>query len=515
MKKYENADEYYKKRDNQNIDNNKNFLENFKIDRQINNTNLHKIIEKNHSLIENLKNKYLNNIKQNNESTSNELKFPIHKTYRENISSILSSSYNSIESDNLKSFKNINSGSSLKNRKIFENDLELYNKDASENINILRMKYLNENKPISNADINILTKTSENLNIYQNTIFKGEPYFNLSRDPEVNSIINKYKTKIRSSNNTEISSENKKDLILLNDYKSIQKEDLNQKENINNKITFQEKLENANKKIDNINFTFHKSGNEFFDIGKRENEESKKLNLNNTAEESIINKILNKNIEKEKKEIFENEKSKFDFIFKNKENIHSLLFKFKIKEKFSLDDKDDNAKEDINLFENDVDNITNGKKSFINKINFIEEKLNRIENLIKFEENEISKNVENKKDLCLINKSDTENFKRKNSIENDISEYSENFTLGNKNFKNDDIRICKKSVFSELNKNEDITTDDEKLSNNILSFAQNIRNLKDLKEKNNSMLDEIENKNKVKKKDLNIPFSKKSKGNKR
>jgi len=408
---------------------------------------------------------------------------------------------------NIKPFYTINANSP----KYFENkeEVELNEKEEiNKQIHLIKQKYSKDERSKSNNDVKNYLQ-NDSINSYNNDS-------NLcNKNPEINSIINKYKNKISgNSNSVDITNENRK----LQNINSL----FNENNMTNNSSSFKVKLEEANKKIDNINFSFQKDTKDFINSKNNEKEEEYK-----NDNESIINQIINKNIESEKKEAYIKEKSKFDFIFKNKENIENLLFKFKLKEKFCVDENKENyfneqdEENHNNKYENPAD-----KKGFIKKINFIEEKLNRIENLINFEENEILKNSKNSNisdnknnQIILNNKTNNKEILKKYSNENSskcsneneyFSDYNENFTLGNTQFKNE-IKNCKKSVFSDLNKNDDVTTDDEKQSNIILSFAQNIRNLKELKEKNNLLLEERENKN-ISKKDEKrnkIPINKK------
>lgn len=494
IKKYETIDN-----DNRNLNNldHKNYLENLKLDQQAKNINLNNIIEKNNNLIENLKRKYLNNIKQNSSSLpsyshiGNEIKFPLHKHYKENEVDSLSSSGNSLILENLKTnaYNTINVERNYKQK--INDEVEFDNQDNLNKINLLREKYIKDERPKSSMDINKLFK-EETFPIKQQDSL-------ISKDPEINSIINKYRNKLGSSNSIDLAKEN--------EHNNINAKLFENPENCN----FEKKFEEVNKKIEGINFSYGKNSKEFLKFPNKNDEENNKIN----DQDFISEQIINKKIEKEKNDLVEKEKSKFDFIFKNKENIADLLFKFKLKEKFSLDE--DRIKHNYQNSEYSNNNNKNGeekdKKGFIKKINFIEEKLSRIENLINFEEKEI-KNI-NK----FENRFDKDENKgvRKMSNENEnYSDYPENFTLENIKF-NNEIKNVKKSVFNELNKNDDLTTDDEKQSNNILSFAQNIRKLKELKEKNNQMIEEIEEPkiSKQNYKAMNIPLDKKKKAKKR
>lgn len=513
IKKYETIDQYNKNPEN--VDH-KSYLENLKLDQQAKNTNLNNIIEKNNNLIENLKKKYLSNIKQNTASTPSnsnvysEFKFPIQKIFKENETNFLSFSGNSFLSENQNTkaaFKTINSSSALLSGKRFNNndDADFDNQDTISKINLLRQKYLSDERQKSALEVNKLFKDEKDFafpsaNNNNNINNHQEKETSLSKDPEINSIINKYKSKLGclSSNGVDYYSKENND----------KHEEAKKTEKSSN---FNSKLDEVNKKIDGINFTFQKGENDLINFNCDTNQ--------NYDQDDIMKQMINKKIEREKKELVDKEKSKFDFIFKNKENIANLLFKFKLTEKFSLDENTENNY--INEFyydpltnkSNNNTEETKNKKGFINKINFIEEKLNRIENLINFEEKEINKN--NKlNELKYFHLEENNKNKKKFLSENEnASDYPENFTLGNLNSKNVNIKSVKQSVFSELNKNEDFTTDEEKQSNHILSFAQNIRNLKELKEKNSQMIEEIEDKKIYKKKDkeLKIPLNKKSK----
>ena len=91
--------------------------------------------------------------------------------------------------------------------------------------------------------------------------------------------------------------------------------------------------------------------------------------------------------EKDQNESLINEKSNFKFIFKNKENIQDLLFKFKLKEKFEVEENNFNLNQDSTKLNENVDkngenfeceNSINDRNNFIKKLNFIEEKLSKI-----------------------------------------------------------------------------------------------------------------------------------------
>lgn len=466
----------------------------------IKNPNLNNLIASNNNIIENIKKKYANNIQENN--IINTISFASQRDFNLPIFPVQK---NFLDNFNHHTIANTNNTS---NENIFEKKLSpLRNQVANlaksdEAMATLTQKFLGENtkknlseriykandpnspetekaKKIAESFIHdkINATICENINNIASKKFESD---------EINSILNKYASKVKGLYNNQYETSNQ----------------INSKNLASN---FTNKVDEVNKKIDAINFTFHKNEDEKYN----RNEDSSANSSNNSA---VISKIMNDKIAEQQKHIIEKEKSKFDFIFNNLENIENLLFKFKLKQKFCLNDhleeqeKDSDSEASNYLYDDQVKDKNVGdeldqkknKNRFIQKINFIEEKLSQIENLINLNEKINTQNKTNQNDFY-NSSSATKPKDFRTGLKKDFDDEEENELERNninlpKIKSKQDLKFCKKSVFAEINKTDDFTTDEENQKNNILSFADNIKNLKILKEKNNNIIEALKNK---------------------
>jgi hypothetical protein len=374
-----------------------------------------------------------------------------------------------------KTYDNININiNNNDNFKIIENIKNKYSSNTL--INKDMPNYMNKEKFITNS--NISRNEKENLNFlntidvidslnYKKTNNSKNNYDDNNNELDINN--NCLKDIVNLSNKKE------KDInsIIIKYSKTTNKSNSN-KNKEEEKKTFEILIEENNKKINDIDFSFEKN-NEISNLTKSNN--NKSINVNEKDNSDLIIDIYNKKLEEENQKLLKEEKSKFDFIFKNKENIENLLFKFKLKEKFSLNDSDNN-------------NSIKLKDNIIKKINFIEEKLNRIDKLIKFEECENMKKLQKEKEISMNKFDEKNNINIFDDLNQTKKNYEENFTFGD---------IDKKQEKNLLNKENN--KNNSKISSS--RFEDNINNLKNLRGKNILLLDEMkykyksENKNYV------------------
>jgi hypothetical protein len=465
----------------------------------------------NNNIIEKIKNKYASN-----------LNFNIIKNKHR---------YNTISQDDYHPNRNkveINKekGSNL-NFDIIKEKEELERIDSKNNLNTIDFPYI-ENYQIKFEEyVNIELDNKETLkkiNALRSKFVDNLISPNQKPSPPTSpysSSNEKYKNENKKENlNVRKSLENVTEIdIILNKYsKNNTKNEINNN-NINNSPIENIKFLNSNHKLNLIEEDSKKINiNQPLNFSKKKEENSiyfKKEECSIENEES--NNIINKYRKINNRDNNNNQKT-------NKEKIRNYNYiKIEDEDNYNINNNDNyNDYNNNNNFLNINKEKVNEKDTFIKKINFIEDKINKIENFIIFEDNynnirqenikiKLNEEIQINNQNLLNNNNNNNNFNHNqyqlqfnkskdqdkdkekyklisNNNKKPNKKYEENFNLENFNYKQD-IKFAKKSVFSQSG---EYTTDEENQNENILKFADNLKNLKSSREKNLMHLEERE-----------------------